>query len=536
MVALTFLAFAALFAPSVTAAPAQAFSVPHVDPTKFLCQLPILKKWVCPLKGTAALNRHTPCGTASGIQDPQGAYRFVVKYGNAARWAPSTVASTWTLPNGFTNTSALPLACPQPGLDPSKYSEDCLSMVLYVPPSLSLTSSAPTLVWVHGGSFVVGSATGVGLDGSKLAIATNSIVAVVQYRLGAFGFLAPNGQNNLGVKDVITALKFLKTVVPSFGGSSSKITLAGQSAGANMIRALLAVPSASNLFRTQNTLISNFTGQINCSGEDSACLNALSADTIINEGMNVFSWAYILDPAAGRNQPLRPVLDGSLVTSPLDSTGPFPAVSKPLLITSVSNEAGPAIYGGFPALPESMFKPLCEATFGPERAAIVVAQSLYSPVPAADGSVDARAQLQQVGTDYLWRCSGWTFARNWVSNGGKAYVGEYIVGATYPSNDWVSYCAKAGVVCHEDDIQIVFGTTPNPTSAQSSLATEMQQRYKAFLSNGNPNTVGVASWTAATATDVHPILLGGSGEAMLGACDPSFWGSGVQYDYQFYAQ
>ena len=38
---------------------------------------------------------------------------------------------------------------------------------------------------VHGGSFIVGSATGPGLDGSKLAIATNSIVAVMQYRLGA---------------------------------------------------------------------------------------------------------------------------------------------------------------------------------------------------------------------------------------------------------------------------------------------------------------------------------------------------------------
>lgn len=31
----------------------------------------------------------------------------------------------------------------------------------------------------------MGSATGPGLDGSKLAIATGSIVAVVQYRLGA---------------------------------------------------------------------------------------------------------------------------------------------------------------------------------------------------------------------------------------------------------------------------------------------------------------------------------------------------------------
>ena len=76
-------------------------------------------------------------------------------------------------------------------------------MVIYVPPGLSTNNQVPILMWydchlvsavfildvscsrIHGGSFVVGSATGPGLDGSKLAIATQSIVAVVQYRLGA---------------------------------------------------------------------------------------------------------------------------------------------------------------------------------------------------------------------------------------------------------------------------------------------------------------------------------------------------------------
>lgn len=104
---------------------------------------------------------------------------------------------------GAANETVLPLACPQPGVDSSAYTEDCLSMVLYVPPGLSASSNVPVLVWyvyllaprvicadsscsrIHGGSFVVGSATGPGLDGSKLAIATRSIVAVIQYRLGA---------------------------------------------------------------------------------------------------------------------------------------------------------------------------------------------------------------------------------------------------------------------------------------------------------------------------------------------------------------
>jgi carboxylesterase type B len=62
--------------------------------------------------------------------------------------------------------------------------------------------------------------------------------------------MAPDGKTNLAVKDVVNAMQFLKRIVPAFGGSASKITLAGQSAGANMIRALLAAPSASSLFRS----------------------------------------------------------------------------------------------------------------------------------------------------------------------------------------------------------------------------------------------------------------------------------------------
>jgi len=62
--------------------------------------------------------------------------------------------------------------------------------------------------------------------------------------------MAPSGTTNLAVRDAINCLKFLKKVIPSFGGTSSKITLAGQSSGATMIRALLAAPSASALFQS----------------------------------------------------------------------------------------------------------------------------------------------------------------------------------------------------------------------------------------------------------------------------------------------
>ena len=104
------------------------------------------------------------------------------------------------------------------------------------------------------------------MNGASLAKTTNAIVVVVQYRLGAvrcpslnlllnndpgqLGFNSPDGRTNFAVQDVIASLKFLRTVLPSFAGDVSKITLAGQSSGANLIRALLATPSAAPLFQS----------------------------------------------------------------------------------------------------------------------------------------------------------------------------------------------------------------------------------------------------------------------------------------------
>lgn len=144
--------------------------------------------------------------------------------------------------------------CPQPWVTSSQYSEDCLYFVVYAPTNVTpvqWSGGAPVLVWIHGGSYYYGSASDPITDASKLATATGSIVVVLQYRLGVLGYLPPASQSankNLGVQDVITALKYIQNVIGMMGGDKTKVVLAGQSSGANLIRNLLATPSASNLF------------------------------------------------------------------------------------------------------------------------------------------------------------------------------------------------------------------------------------------------------------------------------------------------
>lgn len=545
---------ALLLASWAAAAPVHVTMPPYSWKTE-LCKLaPIIQKALCPRQSSGNTNSvDTPIGTAHGTSDDSGATRFAVKYAAASRWQPSTLATTWELPNS-SDVTALPVPCVQTDNNGKTVgTEDCLSMILYVP--VSLPANAPTFMWIHGGSFTSGSATGPGLDGSKLATATQSVVVVIQYRLGALGFLQPNGGYNLAVKDVINALAFLQQVLPSFGASSSKITIAGQSAGANLVRALLAAPSASSLFQSavlhsdpmdfgflttsvHQEVLGNFTENLNCSTTDTSCLNSLSLDSIMSAQANLIDAAANneLDPAAGASEPIRPVRDNSLITSPLDLTASFPQQSKPIIVSTVRNEAALTIYGNFPSsVDSSLYEQLVEFTFGNPRTTRILNTALYAIAPAVNGvESDQRPQLEELGTDQVWRCATWTFARNWVGAGGSAYVGEYLVGATYPGNEGVPFCTAGGSVCHQDDIEIIFGTVENATKAQSTLITEMQARYKTFLHTGSPNADGYATWEVAGTQSVNAINLGASGLATVGACNTSYWGDFVQYDYQVF--
>jgi len=309
--------------------------------------------------------------------------------------------------------------------------------------------------------------------------------------------MAPNGGTNLAVKDVINALKVLKAGVPMIGGSASKITIAGQSSGATMVRALLAIPSASSLFGsailqsdpmviflqvfpvinasfipfiqdygflsagTQQTMQNFFNQQFSCNPSTDSCASSLSVNDILSASSTLYSQAIFLDQAAGQGEPIRPLRDGQLISYTLTTSTPFPQVSKPILVTTVANEAGSSIYGGFSSpMSESDYLQFVNWSLGTSRAGTVLASQRYT-VQTLAGVTDARPSLERMGTDSLWKCSSWTFSRTWASKGGPAYVGMYVLGATYPTNAGIPFCTSNGSVCHQDDIQIVVSLGPH---------------------------------------------------------------------------
>jgi para-nitrobenzyl esterase len=137
-----------------------------------------------------------------------------------------------------------------------KASEAGLNLNVYTPAGKA-TAKLPVLVYIHGGGNNHGHASEMEFYASKLA-QKGIVVVTVQYRVGLFGFLAlpelskesPHGvSGNYAVLDLVKALSWVKANIAGFGGDPKAVTIAGQSAGAMNVTALLRTPLAKGLFK-----------------------------------------------------------------------------------------------------------------------------------------------------------------------------------------------------------------------------------------------------------------------------------------------
>ncbi|KAH7029353.1 Alpha/Beta hydrolase protein [Microdochium trichocladiopsis] len=150
--------------------------------------------------------------------------------------APPVGPLRWQMPQppldesavGIIDATDLPPLCPQAGAfaTPVEYGFN----------GGPGANGLPVLVWIHGGGY---SLFGARYDPSGwIAAGGYRFVAVeIQYRLGAFGFLASRevrakGQLNAGLLDQRRALQWVQQYIAHFGGDPSRVTVAGESSGA----------------------------------------------------------------------------------------------------------------------------------------------------------------------------------------------------------------------------------------------------------------------------------------------------------------
>ena len=135
-------------------------------------------------------------------------------------------------------------------------SEDCLYLNVWTA-AKEAGERLPVLVYIHGGGFTEGSGSVAVYDGERLA-KKGLVIVTVNYRLGAFGFLAHpeltaasgrNASGNFGLMDQAAALRWVQQNIAAFGGDPERVALAGQSAGAMSVYLLTISPLAEGLFQ-----------------------------------------------------------------------------------------------------------------------------------------------------------------------------------------------------------------------------------------------------------------------------------------------
>ncbi|KIV90404.1 hypothetical protein PV10_07714 [Exophiala mesophila] len=137
-----------------------------------------------------------------------------------------------------------------------RISEDCLFLDVIVPRTIfdnannlrrkRQNAGAPVLVWIYGGGYVAGEKNSYGspaglINASRADGGDGIIYVAMNYRLGAFGFLAgpslqaEGGVSNAGLYDQRLALEWVQDNIHLFGGDPNQVTIMGESAGGGSV-------------------------------------------------------------------------------------------------------------------------------------------------------------------------------------------------------------------------------------------------------------------------------------------------------------
>ncbi|WP_321507503.1 carboxylesterase family protein [uncultured Methanoregula sp.] len=135
-------------------------------------------------------------------------------------------------------------------------SEDCLYLNVWTP-AKNASEKLPVMVFFYGGGFTSVAGSMPVYNGTTLA-EKGVIVVTPNYRIGALGFLAHpqldsespyNVSGNYGILDQQAALKWVQNNIASFGGDPSRVTIFGQSAGAESTYVHLVSPLSRGLYK-----------------------------------------------------------------------------------------------------------------------------------------------------------------------------------------------------------------------------------------------------------------------------------------------
>ncbi|KPM42822.1 hypothetical protein AK830_g3765 [Neonectria ditissima] len=484
-----------------------------------------LKAFVLALASSSAVQAVSPrqsplvIDTTSGrVQGAGSEYRagvtvykgipFATPPTGANRWKPPQAPSSWS---GVLNATTFGPQCAQStnsaagifSTGSKVASEDCLTLNVWTPTYNDTSDLAskklPVYVWIFGGRFSGGSADVKTYDGSGLAT-KDIIVVTLNYRLGAFGFLAHpdlsaesahNSSGNYGILDHPLTKGLVHGVIAESGARGPHDPLTG---------------SLATSYRTKEAAEAAGVSYIKGLNVSSiAELREVSSDVLIDAGMtsdttfegtqfeNV-TWAF-------QNPPLwRPVVDGYFLTHGYgEALSLSDHLHVPILTGNNKDESGASTTGDvttseYTEVYNQMFKNL---------------SSEFLALYPADNDTQATNNSNAFFRD-MSRVSTWTWASDWTAGGATSDVFVYFWTRTPAENP------SAGAY-HGAELWYTFNNIPyanydNATWSAEDYEVEdtMSEYWANFIRTGNPNGDNLATFQPMTDESKQVMFLGNS--------------------------
>jgi para-nitrobenzyl esterase len=423
--------------------------------------------------------------------------------------------------------------CPQMGLpgtpDAAEQPEDTtgewLTVNVWTPDTEART--LPVMVWIHGGAYLFG-AGGPGYDGTPFASAGVVFVSF-NYRLGMEGFAQiPGAPANRGLLDAVAALRWVRDNIERFGGNPGNVTVFGESAGAGVISALLALDDAKGLFKRaiaqsvpgtffSAELAGTITEAIAATAGLPADYEALSETDpmrLVAAQMDVTSrMTEFLDWGAVRitDTPFSPVIDGEVLTRTPWRALVSGAARDVELLTGHNRDE----YRLFIAMKGRL------GQITDDEANLVL--DYFAPAPDGPGgyrkaypNADAGGLFEVAFSDWLFRMPTLHLAQAHAMSGGTTYL--YELAAQAPAGPFGA--------CHALDVPLVFGaygegisavlTGAEPPAAFVALGDLMRREWLSFANCGQPGWAPYGTGHRTTRVyDLQPDVLSYPEEASM---------------------
>ncbi|MBJ8348085.1 carboxylesterase/lipase family protein [Antrihabitans sp. YC2-6] len=400
-----------------------------------------------------------------------------------------------------------------PNLTPG---EDCLWLNVWSPATDG--EPRPVMVWIHGGAYCLGTSAQKIYDGRLLSELGDVVVVSMNYRLGALGFIDLSSfstpdhifETNLGLRDQIAALEWVRDNIAAFGGDPGAVTVFGESSGAGSVTTLMTSPRAAGLFHgaiAQSSPATSVYGAergasvarryLEIAGVEPADVGRLYEMPV----MEVIAASDALSDETSANAPgtlaAAPVVDGDIVPG-----YPVAAFKKglshriPFIIGTNEEEAALFRFIKSPLLPvtpdavNAMLRGIAEdhPDLSPERLAEII--SAYPDVAKAKGAM-------AISTD-----AGFRMPSLWVAEGHSRHSPTWFYRFDHATP--MLKAARVGA-SHGTELPYVFGNfgtlNVDPTfwlggrKTALEISGRIQRRWLAFAAHGVPAAIdGSKHW------------------------------------------